>query len=568
MKKQHRIAKICRFGKSFTANIALLASLAGCAKGGSGGKTTAAPQQGTPTTLVTADVTSIIERSVNHALSLGENVAVTVTERNGLILGEVVMNGVPADAQVTSESRGGVGAFFSTNQNAFSGETVAFIIQTHFPPENTNAPTGPLFGTEFSSFLAGDVVSVATVGNSVAPNLRQAAAGAGDVGLLGPNLNRGAKAALPLFRNGRMLGGIGVAGASTNDRDLDIALAGLSGFEAPEEILATRIFLDGIAIPFGRTSLANPAAVTTAFAALPAQVIVAPRDTPATPPEFAAASFGGVSGLIKNAIVNSNDGIAEALTAADVRGIIERGVVRARTARAGIRRPLGAFVVIHLVVVDRTGDILGAFAMDDATNFSYDVAVQKARTCAFFSNAQIGFGGRSIGFVAQPFFPAGLEGPGGVGSEPPGPLFGLQEQFNPRPVKGLGLDNGFQIFAGGLPLYRNGVLVGGVGVSGDGIDQDDLVAESGAVGFEPPAGVRADEATDANIIAALNDALNRIENGVRTPPNVPQVFNAQDAQDILNAVSTSRTRLNSASFADSLGQLNLPYLKRPRNPDL
>jgi hypothetical protein len=38
------------------------------------------------------------------------------------------------------------------------------------------------------------------------------------------------------------------------------------------------------------------------------------------------------------------------------------------------------------------------------------------------------------------------------------------------------LHNGLQIFAGGVPIYRGNRLVGGIGVSGDGIDQDDMVA--------------------------------------------------------------------------------------------
>ena len=38
------------------------------------------------------------------------------------------------------------------------------------------------------------------------------------------------------------------------------------------------------------------------------------------------------------------------------------------------------------------------------------------------------------------------------------------------------LPNGIQIFAGSVPIYRNGQLVGAIGVSGDGIDQDDMVA--------------------------------------------------------------------------------------------
>ena len=42
------------------------------------------------------------------------------------------------------------------------------------------------------------------------------------------------------------------------------------------------------------------------------------------------------------------------------------------------------------------------------------------------------------------------------------------------------LKNGLQIFPGGFPLYRvsgsTAQLVGAVGVSGDGVDQDDMVA--------------------------------------------------------------------------------------------
>jgi uncharacterized protein GlcG (DUF336 family) len=47
-------------------------------------------------------------------------------------------------------------------------------------------------------------------------------------------------------------------------------------------------------------------------------------------------------------------------------------------------------------------------------------------------------------------------------------------------------------FPGGLPLYRGGELVGGIGVSGDGVDQDEDVAKAGAVGFEPDPAIRSD----------------------------------------------------------------------------
>src|SRR5690606_23398963 len=63
------------------------------------------------------------------------------------------------------------------------------------------------------------------------------------------------------------------------------------------------------------------------------------------------------------------------------------------------------------------------------------------------------------------------------------------------------LANGAQIFAGGVPIYRGDRLVGGLGASGDGIEQDDMVAYlglenagrrlAGAIGNAPRA-MRAD----------------------------------------------------------------------------
>jgi uncharacterized protein GlcG (DUF336 family) len=60
--------------------------------------------------------------------------------------------------------------------------------------------------------------------------------------------------------------------------------------------------------------------------------------------------------------------------------------------------------------------------------------------------------------------------------------------------------NGMQIFPGGFPIYRGSELVGGIGVSGDGVDQDDMIAFLGlyyagealrtGIG-NAPAGVRA-----------------------------------------------------------------------------
>jgi hypothetical protein len=68
--------------------------------------------------------------------------------------------------------------------------------------------------------------------------------------------------------------------------------------------------------------------------------------------------------------------------------------------------------------------------------------------------------------------------------------------------------NGIQIFPGSAPLYRGNTLVGAVGVSGDGVDQDDMIAFLGianaarALGTSlgnAPAAMRADTLTPLGV---------------------------------------------------------------------
>ena len=109
--------------------------------------------------------------------------------------------------------------------------------------------------------------------------------------------------------------------------------------------------------------------------------------------------------------------------------------------------------------------------------------------------AGVAWSARAVGNVHRPFFPDGIDG------TPEGPLSTPIASWSPFNV-GLQLDlvnnalvasvmgstaegcaptiprvrNGLQIFPGGVPLYRGAALVGGVGVSGDGVDQDDMIA--------------------------------------------------------------------------------------------
>jgi hypothetical protein len=61
--------------------------------------------------------------------------------------------------------------------------------------------------------------------------------------------------------------------------------------------------------------------------------------------------------------------------------------------------------------------------------------------------------------------------------------------FNPDP---LANQNGIVFFPGSTPLYKSQILVGGFGVSGDGVDQDDVVTFAGSQGYAPPQRLRAD----------------------------------------------------------------------------
>jgi hypothetical protein len=130
---------------------------------------------------------------------------------------------------------------------------------------------------------------------------------------------------------------------------------------------------------------------------------------------------------------------------------------------------------------------------------------------------------RAVGNLSRPFFPDGISANGN------GPLSKPYAQWSPFST-GLQLDltlnavvaaaggsnavgctglnrlrNGLQIFPGGIPIYRTvaGVpqLLGAIGVSGDGVDQDDMIAFLGlsrAAGIlgtgvgQAPAAIRAD----------------------------------------------------------------------------
>src|SRR5262249_23058998 len=132
-------------------------------------------------------------------------------------------------------------------------------------------------------------------------------------------------------------------------------------------------------------------------------------------------------------------------------------------------------------VVDRDGKLRAVRSMDDAWVGSYDIAIAKAHTAAFFSSDENALTSRKLGELSQ------AHGSGGTGAA--GPLWGIWASNQVGISGSQEYRNGLITFPGGVPLYKDGKLVGGVGVSGDGVDQDETVAFAAAAGYGPGSNV-------------------------------------------------------------------------------
>lgn len=507
-------------------------------------------------TLTQDEVKTIIAQAVSAAASINRAVTVAVTDREGNVLGLFAMTGAPTMMQIRGGgplqvpnpitglvpvglegtrlpsalgaiSKAGTAALFSTSGNAFNSRTASFIIQQHFPPAVNFQPGGPLYGVQYSSLQCSDIKI---------PGL--------PLGLSGD------PGSMPIYKNGIAQGGVGIEGDGVYGIDPDpadfdlpfeevIALSGVRGFETPALIRADNILVNGIRLPFSNATqvLAPP---TIAFASLPGAIdpLFPIRD--AQPSAFTSATVGGITGESDPRFfpfISSPTGGPNSLTAADVDVIISHAAQQANITRAAIRQPLGSNARVTIAVVDTEGRVLGLFRQQDAPVFGFDVSVQKARTAAFYSKANAGallrtagfgsyvdraaadglglngsvaFTDRAGGFLHRPFFPDGIN------NTAAGPFSTEIAQWSVFNV-GLQLDliktnleasivgaalpctsipslpNGIQIFPGSVPLYKNGVLAGAIGISGDGVDQDDLICAAGGNGYSPAPAIRSDQ---------------------------------------------------------------------------
>ncbi len=61
------------------------------------------------------------------------------------------------------------------------------------------------------------------------------------------------------------------------------------------------------------------------------------------------------------------------------------------------------------------------------------------------------------------------------------------------------MSGGIIEFPGGISIYKDGKLVGAIGVSGDSVNKDEEVAKKGVKGFEPPEYIKIDSVTQQTI---------------------------------------------------------------------
>jgi uncharacterized protein GlcG (DUF336 family) len=266
-------------------------------------------------------------------------------------------------------------------------------------------------------------------------------------------------------------------------------------------------------------------------------------------------SCGGGSSSSENSAVDPNQAIDNNvqgctghcttvdsfLTQTDVELIISQAVAEA-TARQ---------LKATIAVTDRLGNVLAVFRMSDADEFitissiantslpkvlgglenvniipDTMVAISKAITAAYISSEGNAFSTRTASQIIQENFNPGEN------NTPSGPLFGVQFsqlacsdfnlRFNPLDLPSAGPRRsplGLSADPGGFPLYKAGTPVGAIGVISDGIygldkdisgfdlDDDELIALAGSVGFAAPLSRRGDVITIVGKTARFSDAF-------------------------------------------------------------
>src|ERR1700676_4834817 len=210
--------------------------------------------------LTAGDVQTVINRAVTRALQISPNSVIAVVDREGYVLGVwTIRGGEPTPTEIANAvSKAGTAAFLSSNQNAFTSRTAGFIIQQHFPDGVRNTPPGPLVGVGFSNLPFSDVNRFKKT------DLIPTSASPGTFGspIPGTSLD-GSPGGVPLYKNGILVGGVGVTGDGSDnsfpfiaeyDKDEDIALSGQQDYRPSSSITADNVFINGISLAYTSSS--------------------------------------------------------------------------------------------------------------------------------------------------------------------------------------------------------------------------------------------------------------------------------------------------------------------------
>jgi len=212
------------------------------------------------TPLSVAEIQTIIGQAVEQSTAQGAAAVVAIVDREGFVLGVFAMTGAalgpvfPVPASLPPDASPGINeaiakartaAFLSSNQNAFSSTTAAFIVAPHFPPNVEFTPAGPLFGVQNSNDTGTDILR--GVGPGGVPNSNN------PTPLPDPNGFTGKAGGFPLYKDRILVGGVGVSSPDPM-QDEKSAVAGCRGFMAPLGIQACQIFIDGFRLDFADTA--------------------------------------------------------------------------------------------------------------------------------------------------------------------------------------------------------------------------------------------------------------------------------------------------------------------------
>lgn len=150
---------------------------------------------------------------------------------------------------------------------------------------------------------------------------------------------------------------------------------------------------------------------------------------------------------------------------ASVTATLQRTFISASEAQtiisAAVANATASNIADNIAVVDPSGLLVAFLRMDNSFLGSIDLSQKKAKTSILFSGL---YGGAQLYPEAQP------------GKS----LYGVQET-----------NGGLILFGGGFPIWKDGQMIGGVGVSGGSEEQDVQVAKAGVEGlsgasYSPP----------------------------------------------------------------------------------